>query len=171
MCLLDGPVHLIWSIVMLPLHLLAWLVKYIIIVPFMSIVVLILMVVACVGIAIPGSLLQITLPTIAAPAAVNNFASGLKTVVVPQSPSVPAAPTQVNCVTESNAIVVRWIVQSNDGAQWYQVMRRPVRDETWYRITLTSARDGVSGQYEFRDTTTQHGVTYLYGVMPLAQQA
>ena len=172
MFLVRWIVHLAWYVITLPLHLLAWVVKSLILGPLITLVVLIALVVVCVVLVFPGSLASVNLPAIPVPDAISGFSSELQRLVAPgpaPSPTpLPAlAPTQVTCVLEANDILVQWPAPDAGGVQWYQVVRKSVHDTDWHRIGIVSARDTIAGHYEFKDTALQHSVTYLYGVVAI----
>ena len=106
MFLVRWIVHLAWYVITLPLHLLAWVVKSLILGPLITLVVLIALLVVCVVLVFPGSLASVNLPAIAVPDAISGFSSELQRLVAPgpaPSPTpLPAlAPTQVTCVLQA----------------------------------------------------------------------
>jgi hypothetical protein len=158
--------HLLWHIVTFPLHILASIIKTVLLGPIMLILTLVVLVVGCVAVVAPWtfSFIHIQPPDVA-----GWVGSQLSHVTVPSiSPSSPTSqpeggPMQVTSSVQDNKIVVSWSGGQKD-AQWYQVLRKTVNDTTWRRIAIVPATTEAKGHYEYADTALEHGMTYLYAI-------
>jgi hypothetical protein len=163
--------HGLWTLITLPFHLLAWLIKVFVIGPLVALVFLALLIFACLALLVPGSVRRIGAAVGAAipvPHAISELSSRL------QVPSGPApAPAEVTCTVQAQNVLVQWSGQGSanggtGGVQWYQVLRKSLQDTTWHRVALISVRDNATGRYAFKDSGLQHGATYMYAVISIA---
>jgi len=76
----------------------------------------------------------------------------------------PSHPTQVTAQAITGAIVLTWLGTGDDRIEYYQVCRKVADDEDWQLTARVEATGDNRGWYEFRDTATERGITYIYGV-------
>lgn len=76
----------------------------------------------------------------------------------------PSHPTQVTARAITDTIVVMWLGTGDDRIEYYQVYRKVADDEYWQLTARVEATGDNRGWYEFRDTATEQGITYTYGV-------
>lgn len=76
----------------------------------------------------------------------------------------PSHPTQVTAQAITGAIVLMWLGTGDDRIEYYQVYRKVAGDEDWQLIARVKATVANRGWYEFKDTVTERGITYIYGV-------
>jgi hypothetical protein len=158
MHIVHGILHLLWHIVTIPFHLLATVIKIVIIGPLVLIVTLACLVFGCIALVSPSTLSSIH---IAPPDLLGIATSLLQHTVISTHPN--GQPAQVTVATHGNAIVVSWAGDPS-GAQWYEVLRSAVSDATWRRIAIVPAASASDGHYQYADTDLQHGVTYRYAI-------
>jgi hypothetical protein len=119
---------------------------------------------------------DVTLPRIASPTPrVNATQTAIDAEVVGPSEEVgisreedslltPSPPTQVTARATAGVIVLVWLGTGDDRIEYYQVYRKIADDEDWQLIARVEAIGDNRGWYEFRDTSTERGITYIYGV-------
>jgi fibronectin type 3 domain-containing protein len=61
-------------------------------------------------------------------------------------------------------IVLTWLGTGDDRIEYYKVYRKIADDEDWQLIARVEATGDNRGWCEFRDTATERGITYIYGV-------
>ena len=158
MHIFRGILHLVWHIVIFPIHLVLTVIKIVIIGPLILIATLACVIFGCLALFSPATLSSINIQ----PPDAGRVVTFLFQHVI--SPAVSnGQPVNVTSVVQGNAIVVSW-TGNPSGAQWYEVLRKTVDDPTWRRIAIVPAASTTDGHYEFTDTALQHGITYLYAV-------
>jgi hypothetical protein len=76
---------------------------------------------------------------------------------------LPLAPTQVTVEPTAGAVVMKWRGTGEDVAH-YAVHRKTVATAPWQQVATVPAITENTGWYEWSDTTTKSGMTYIYGV-------
>ena len=152
---LFGFFHLLWHVVMIPVHLVITLVKYLIVAPIVLILTLLVLIFICGALLVPDTL-HLSPVTVVIDALSSQVQVGI---------SPKPLPAQVSCDVQGQAVVVTWVGPKSDEVQWYQVLRKPLADTTWRRIAIVPT--SASGQFIYGDTTAEHGVTYQYGVVAI----
>lgn len=76
----------------------------------------------------------------------------------------PSHPTQVTAQATTDAIVLTWLGTGDDRIRYYQVYRKVTDDGDWQPIAKLEITGDNRGRYEFKDTATEQGITYIYGV-------
>ncbi|HEY3342503.1 MAG TPA: hypothetical protein VGK81_10815 [Anaerolineae bacterium] len=163
MHIIHGPLHLLWHIVTLPFHILASIIKIVILGPIVMILTLVVLVVGCLALFAPWTLSLIHIPS---PDVGGWLISQVSQIGQPSSSSTSqteTGPLQVTSSVRDKTIVVSWSIKQED-ALWYQVLRKTVTDTTWRRIAIVPASGAANGQYEYVDAAVLHGLTYLYAI-------
>jgi hypothetical protein len=119
---------------------------------------------------------DVTPPRIASPTpGVNATQTAIDAEVVGPSEEVgisreedsqltPSHPTQVTARATAGVIVLTWLGTGDDRIEYYQVCRKIADDEDWQLTARVEATGDNRGWHEFRDTATERGITYIYGV-------
>ncbi len=154
MSLIKGIVHLIWHVVMIPVHLIFALIKYLIITPILLVIVLAGLIFVCVALAVPGVSSSIQLPGF-----INDLAATFRQAIRPETQA-----TQLKCSVRGNAIILEWAGARAGAVNSYLVLRRSLADTAWQRIALVRATSNADGVYQYSDTALQRGTTYRYAV-------
>ncbi len=76
----------------------------------------------------------------------------------------PSHPTQVTAQATTDTIVLTWLGTGDDRIKYYHVYRKVADDGDWQLIARLEITGDNRGWYEFRDTATEQGITYIYGV-------
>lgn len=76
----------------------------------------------------------------------------------------PSHPTQVMVQAITGVIVLTWLGTGDDRIEYYQIYRKVADDEHWQLTARVEATGDNREWYEFRDTATEQGITYIYGV-------
>ena len=162
MDIISGIFHLLWNIITIPFHLLAAVIKIVILGPLVVIVTLACLVFGCLALLSPATLSAIHIQP---PEFITTITSQLSHVTVPSVPTREPELVlgEVTSGVRDNAIVVSWS-GGEDGAQWYEVLRKTTHETTWRRIAIVPATKSTDGHFEYTDPETQHGVTYRYAI-------
>ncbi len=76
----------------------------------------------------------------------------------------PSHPTHVTAQAITDTIVLTWLGTGDDRIEYYHIFRRLANDGNWQFITRVKSTGDNRGWYEFKDTTIEMGIAYIYGV-------